>query len=172
MTQVEIETSPSETPYFLRDLIPVKNPTADGCIKNSDGSYRNMANTYKTKAQCWVNQKFLKMKSSLRILKNLSNRLGIGIMVNPFGIQQPPVKWSGNRWPIITLTRCTEILFDNKRFKSVPHGGSLNSGSLDNMAIWSWIPCKISAASQSIMHLTFSGSSACVHQNKIITGWH
>jgi hypothetical protein len=43
VTQVEIETSPSVTPYFVRVLIPVKNSTADGgkChIKNSYRSYK------------------------------------------------------------------------------------------------------------------------------------
>lgn len=43
VTQVEIETSPSVTPYFVRVLIPVKNSTANGgkChIKSSDRSYK------------------------------------------------------------------------------------------------------------------------------------
>jgi len=62
VTQVEIETSPSETPYFVRALIQVKNSTADGgkChIKSSDRSYKiasvcvgthtnKQTNTYKT----------------------------------------------------------------------------------------------------------------------------
>ena len=38
--------------------------------------------------------------------------------------------------------------------------GIFMDGSADITTILSWIPCKISAASQSIKHFTFLGSSA------------
>lgn len=118
----------------------------------------------------------------IRILKNASNRLGICITILPtaFGILQSLVKWStteneenssdqrnGSLTLIINLNNPC-ILFNKEKYQCLPHTGILIAGSLDSMTICSWIPCKISAASQSMRHLIFCGRSAHVTQRELM----
>ena len=69
VTQVEIGTSPSVTPYFVRVLIPVKNSTADGgkChIKNSDRSYKIVCVDTHRQTTTYKTSKLKKKKKSLK----------------------------------------------------------------------------------------------------------